>query len=111
MMPAYDYRCPECGQVQEVCKPMSNSYVPFCLDCGELMVRVYAPSQVRCRVSDYSRALGIDLANRGAVDRMKREHHDRTGGRLVEVGNESLAHIRRPGPDWDAVANAARMAA
>ena len=111
MMPAYDYRCPECGQVQEIVKPMSDSYSPFCVQCGEVMSQVYAPVQVRCTVSNYSRALGVDLSNRAAVDRMKREHHDRTGGRLVEVGNESLAHIRRPATDWDAVANAARMAA
>lgn len=110
-MPAYDYRCSECGQVQEIVKPMSDSYTPFCAACGEVMTQVYAPTQVKCRLSDYSRALGIDLANRRAVDKWKREHEDRTGGRLVEVGNESLAHIKRPGTDWDAIANAARMAA
>jgi len=40
-MPAYDYRCPECGSVGEVFHGMGESPIYPCPQCGVVMRRVY----------------------------------------------------------------------
>lgn len=40
-MPTYEFICKECGEVIEIIKPASESYVPD--HCGKKTKRVYTP--------------------------------------------------------------------
>jgi putative FmdB family regulatory protein len=58
-MPYYDYKCPQCGWVDEIVKPMAESdTVETCRQCGTPMDRDYA-AEVRTNLSDTHNAKEI----------------------------------------------------
>ena len=52
-MPAYDYRCTECGESFEVTRPMGSSTEEQCPACGAPAKRVFSPVGVAFKGSGF----------------------------------------------------------
>ena len=52
-MARYDYRCPKCNTVFEVCHGMKEHPVVTCPDCGEVAVRVFDASGIVLKGSGF----------------------------------------------------------
>lgn len=78
-MPIYDYRCPECGNVEEdvtVTLDQLDTHQILCV-CGEVMCRVIGSSPVilkgSCWAKDgYSRTLGDKWKAEGSFEDTKK---------------------------------------
>lgn len=108
-MPLYDFYCPHCLNTGERVFRMNDVPSVTTCTCGALSYRKYDSPNISCTVSRYSQVLGIDTANKVAVQDMQRRYNDTTGNHLVEAGNEDI-RARQPSPvDWDRVARDAKV--
>lgn len=87
----YDYLCSGCGTGIEVSynAGCGEPYV-ICSGCGGVAPRDYGSIQMGKVSHGYSKALGIDLDNKSSKDRFLKEYEEKTGSKLVEVGNEDI---------------------
>lgn len=76
-MPYYDYKCPKCGHVDELVKPMSASNtVETCPQCHAVMDRDYS-AEVRTTNSDYDNGREIHSDSLAIHPDQIAEHHQR----------------------------------
>lgn len=54
-MAVYDYRCSECGRVEEIEKPMLAIVEVTCSSCDHSMIRVWHPTAVSFKGSGFYR--------------------------------------------------------
>jgi len=66
-MPAYDYKCPECGEIQEFTHGMTESPVVKCPECDAVMVKKFCAPQISVR----------DTINRSKVKDFKKDKRDK----------------------------------
>ena len=70
----YCYRCPRCGWVDEVAKPMSASdTIEICRQCGTPLNRDYAAEGVHTSADSYHRELHSDAL---AIHPSQRAEHE-----------------------------------
>jgi putative FmdB family regulatory protein len=76
-MPLYVYKCPKCGFVDEISKPMSASNtVETCRQCGVVLDRDYT-AEVRTTNSDYDNGHEIHSDSLAIHPSQIEEHHKR----------------------------------
>jgi putative FmdB family regulatory protein len=51
-MPLYDYRCPECGVIEDVWAEIEENNLN-CPNCQEIMVRLISASNIICDLEPY----------------------------------------------------------
>lgn len=87
----YPFKCESCDVLHDIVRPYTAASNPAnCPTCGAEMQRIYTVPRFNCTVSKPSRVFGIDMANKHAVDDMRRAYRDKTGSDMVEIGNERV---------------------
>lgn len=88
----YEYACDKCKIETEVVKMSSECSNPeHCVICGAEMYRVWTVPAVSIPQSGYyNHGLGRYISSKQDVKDAQREHKDRTGYELIELGNEKV---------------------
>lgn len=92
-MPLYEAKCTECGEHQDVFRPVSQCRdMPDC--CGKPMQKVFTPLHVVCDMKPYKSPLDGSWVTSRSQHRNHMKKHD-----VIEVGNENLDRPRKPQKD------------
>jgi predicted nucleic acid-binding Zn ribbon protein len=91
----YTYKCRKHGYIEKVFPITDVKPTVPCPECGSECEMDYHPPYFNVKKGGYSVALGVDTSNKHMVNEMLAKYRDKTGSRLIEVGNEDLnKHIK-----------------
>ena len=87
----YPFKC-KCGIIMEIVRHHSEAGLPYnCPQCGEEMKRIWTVPQVKVYGGmEFNPGLGKFVRGQAGVRDALREHKDKTGQELIEVGNEKI---------------------
>lgn len=99
----YEYFCETCKLAKEVVKPVSEASLPeFCIVCNNTMIRIYSVPQVHVKNHGYyNHGLDKYITTKQDIIDAQNEYKDTHDSELIELGNETLKHLKPKKHSYD----------